>query len=83
MKRRNGEPTLLQWMGFDLIGLLDIAIEAEARATPPALDVERLAEAIRNLRYGGGESLGNAHEEADELATEYARLAARPEEEES
>ena len=53
------------------------ALRTAAPSTPDGgLDVERLAKAIKNLRYGGKETFGNALEDARELAAEYVRLAA-------
>lgn len=38
-KRRSGQPTVINWTGFDLVRLLDIAIEAEvARQTETGME---------------------------------------------
>jgi primase-polymerase (primpol)-like protein len=44
-----------------------LAIEAEARAAERRAVVERLPAAIKNHYDGGGETLGNAYDDADAL----------------
>ena len=77
MKRRNGEPTLLQWMGFDLIGLLDIAIAA---LTPQPLNEHRLGIALRTALEQYPLTSHTPELIAIGQAYEYARLSRLPSE---
>jgi hypothetical protein len=67
-------------LGLDLMNvmgrhrpLIEAALRAES--VPTGLDVVLLARLIKQVTYGGGETLGNAAQDAQEIAEMYAEAS--------
>lgn len=75
----DGEMAMRRPDSQETADLIVSALDALSEATPssdPALDVERLARAVENVRHPFDALTAGPRKFAEQLAAEYARLAA-------